>query len=88
MEIAITNENGNRTYLSKVINNRAGCSYSVFINKARINEAMELLSECGSDVSVKEVAFKVGFSSLSYFNSIFKQMIGVSPGVFKTQGQK
>lgn len=78
----------NRTYLSKVINNRAGCSYSVFINKARINEAVELLSECGSDVSVKEVAFKVGFSSLSYFNSIFKQMIGVSPGVFKTQGQK
>ncbi len=78
----------NRTYLSQVINSRAGCSYSVFINKARINESILLLSEKDTDISVKEVALRVGFSSLSYFNSMFKQMIGVSPGVFKNQGGK
>ena len=32
--------NTNRTYLSQVINSRTGSSYSVFINKARINEAV------------------------------------------------
>lgn len=80
--------NTNRTYLSQVINGKGGCSYSVFVNKFRIDEAVRLLITPGNDMSIKEVALSVGFASMPYFNSLFKQMMGVSPGVFRTQGAK
>ena len=48
-----------------------------YINKRRCELALSLLMF--SDKSLNDVAFEVGFSSLSYFSKVFKKLYGVSP---------
>lgn len=48
-----------------------------YINKKRCELALSLLMF--SDKSLNDVAFEVGFSSLSYFSKVFKKLYGVSP---------
>lgn len=54
---------------------------SQYINNFRIERAKALLST--SDLSISEVAYLVGFSSVAYFGSIFKKHSGVTPKSFK-----
>ncbi len=48
-----------------------------YINKKRCELSLSLLMF--SDKSLNDVAFEVGFSSLSYFSKVFKKLYGVSP---------
>ena len=48
-----------------------------YINKIRITHACVLLSE--GELNISEVAYKTGFSSPSYFSTVFKQVMGSSP---------
>lgn len=48
-----------------------------FINQERIKRAKEALAY--SRLSVSEVCFQVGFSSLAYFDRVFKHYVGMSP---------
>ena len=48
-----------------------------YINKRRCELALSLLMF--SDKSLNDVAFEVGFSSLSYFSKVFKKLYGVPP---------
>lgn len=80
--------NTNRSYLSQVINECSGQSYSTYINNYRIREAIELLSDVDNIDSVKSIGYVTGFNSPSYFYTIFKEKIGVSPTVFRKNAQK
>ncbi len=48
-----------------------------YINKKRCELSLSLLMF--SDKSLNDVAFEVGFSSLSYYSKVFKKLYGVSP---------
>ncbi|MBO5888602.1 MAG: PocR ligand-binding domain-containing protein [Clostridia bacterium] len=48
-----------------------------YINKKRCELSLTLLMF--SDKSLNDIAFEVGFSSLSYFSKVFKKLYGVSP---------
>lgn len=52
-------------------------STSEFIRSIRIYRAAELLKE--QDVNVSEVAYLVGFESISYFSKSFREQMGASP---------
>lgn len=78
----------NRTYLSQIINEKTGASYSSYVNEFRLCEAMEILSDSACDAPIKAVAAKVGFASLSNFYTLFKQKTGVSPAVFQKTASK
>jgi AraC-like DNA-binding protein len=56
------------------------CNVKTYINKIRINEAQRLLKE--TELNVSEIAFKVGFSSPSNFNRVFKAITGENPTEF------
>lgn len=56
------------------------CNVRTYINQIRINEARRLLKE--SDLHISEIAYKVGFSSPSNFNRVFKNLTGQSPSEF------
>jgi TolB-like protein/AraC-like DNA-binding protein len=58
-------------------------SASQFIREYRLKKAMELLQSKAATPT--EVAYKVGFSSASYFSTCFKDFYGYSPNMVKIQ---
>lgn len=57
---------------------------TVFIRNIRLSRAAELLA--GRAESVTQVAYAVGFASLSYFASVFQEQYGVLPSQYSRQG--
>lgn len=56
-------------------------TFTQYVLQLRINEAQKLLEE--TDLGISEIAFKVGFENLSYFNRSFKAILGKSPREFR-----
>ena len=71
----------NKYYLSRLINERFHMNFSHWISSLRIADAKELI-QASPDMKLEDIAFKVGFSSLSYFSKVFSQLEGVSPSVW------
>src|SRR5262245_57749766 len=63
-----------------------GASLRVLRRDTQLAFAQEVLTS--SDLSIKEVAARVGFSSTAAFDHAFKALWGVSPGHFRTFGPK
>jgi AraC-like DNA-binding protein len=55
-------------------------TFTDFVNQYRINQAKNYLLQ---DKTVSETCFAVGFESLSYFNKLFKKIVGANPSEFK-----
>jgi LacI family transcriptional regulator len=55
------------------------------ISKRRIDEATRLLR--AGDLTVAEVGFKCGFSSLHYFSTAYKKETGQTPGRVRQEGR-
>ncbi len=72
-------------YFSKLFNEQVGEGVSSYLNGVRIEKAKNLLRY--SDDQLKHVSSKVGFSTQSYFNKVFKQLVGVSPLVFRKKNR-
>jgi len=53
---------------------------SELIRNFRLKKAANLLSQ--HEDNVTQIAYKVGFTSLSYFNKCFKQLYGILPSEF------
>ncbi len=70
-----------RSQLHRKLKSLTGKSASCFIRETRLLHASELLKENNNTVS--EIAYKVGFSSASYFNKCFHDYFGHSPGAHK-----
>jgi AraC-like DNA-binding protein len=61
-----------------------GYSSNDFIRRIRLKRAADLLHKHAGNVS--EVAYRVGFNSLSYFAKCFKQLHQYSPREYARQG--
>jgi len=69
---------------SEVINQYAKQNFNDFINYYRVQEAKKLLSrEESKKFTISSIAFDVGFSSLSAFNSAFKKFENITPSAFR-----
>ncbi len=62
---------------SRYFKRMTGRNLSHFIGELRISQACKQLRE--TDLGISEVAYEVGFGSLSNFNRLFKELKGVSP---------
>ncbi len=71
----------NRSYISKIINNRCCCSFNTFVNQYRVKEAKKLLKE--SNTTIHAISEQVGFSSTNTFNRVFKSMENMPPGQYR-----
>ena len=72
MEIGLS-----RVQLHRRMKEMTGISTGEFIRNIRLKKAAELLSE--KKVNVSQVAYMVGFSSLTHFSTAFRKFYGVSP---------
>lgn len=64
-------------YFSKLFNEETEVGFNAYVNFIRIENAKRLIIY--SDQQLKEISTTVGFSSHSYFNRVFKQIVGDSP---------
>jgi AraC-like DNA-binding protein len=60
---------------------RTGKTFTQYLQQLRIAEAQKLLAE--TDLGIAEIAFRVGFENLSYFNRSFKNLCNQSPRDFR-----
>ncbi len=67
-----------RSMLHRKLVKLTGKSASEYITEERLNRANELLEN--NVATASEVAYRVGFNSPSYFNTVFKKRFGISPG--------
>jgi signal transduction histidine kinase/DNA-binding response OmpR family regulator len=72
-----------RATLSRKSKDELGISPRVFIIQTRMQHASKLLQE--GTLSVSEIAYAVGFESLSYFSKSFKKHTGKTPSEYVSQ---
>ncbi|WP_422083573.1 helix-turn-helix domain-containing protein [Ulvibacterium sp.] len=68
-----------RSQLHKKLKKSEGKSISQFIKEVRLEKSLELLNN-DDTITASEVAYEVGFSSPTYFNTCFKDFFGFPPG--------
>lgn len=73
--------NMNPDYFGKKFKNYTGVSFNDYINQLRIAHALKLLAD--ESRSVTDIAFAVGFESLSTFYRIFSEITGKTPAAYK-----
>ncbi len=73
----------NRTYLSQIINEETGQTFTQYVNRYRLNEAIRLLSDLQTDLPLKAISAEVGFSSMTTFYKMFRDNIGMSPKEYR-----
>jgi len=64
-------------YISRLLKQHTGYSFSEFTNRFRIFEAIQLLGD--DSKLIYEIADEVGYSSQHYFSRIFRRISGLSP---------
>lgn len=70
----------NKDYFSRLFKKHTGTNVTEYINFVRICKATELMD---STYTLSEIASNVGFSSLSYFNRIFKKYKHFTPSEYR-----
>ncbi len=68
-------------YFTKIFKESMGKTPIDYINTVRINRAMRYLSD--TDMSMIEIADKIGFCNANYFHKIFKQYMNSSPLAYR-----
>lgn len=68
-------------YFSKIFKDITGLAVIDYIRQVRINTAKKLL--CIDEVKISDIPCMVGFSNPSYFYSIFKKDVGLTPSAYK-----
>lgn len=73
--------NMSANYFSEKFKEATGLNFVEYVARTRIEKARNLLLNPNQRVS--EVAFDIGFQSLSQFNRTFKRIVGQSPSEFR-----
>ncbi|MCU0287009.1 MAG: helix-turn-helix domain-containing protein [Acidobacteria bacterium] len=72
----------NRSHLSRTFKNEKGFTIEEFIFKVKIIRAASLLKE-KEELTIKDVAKKMGFCRCDYFIKIFKHYFGTTPAKYR-----
>lgn len=70
-------------YFCKIFKKYTGINFTDYLSRVRIEKAKNLL--LNPNLRVSEIAFEVGFQSLTHFNRVFKKLLGLSPTEYRVQ---
>ncbi|WP_372663350.1 response regulator [Cohnella sp.] len=71
----------NPNYFSELFKREMGLNYLEFVTKARLSRAMSLLRDTPAKIS--EVANRIGYEDIKYFNKLFKKHTGLTPSQYR-----
>lgn len=60
-----------------------GCTFLEYLNGRRIDKAASLLQE--TNLPSYSIAMQCGFSSASYFTTVFRKQMGIPPARYRTR---
>jgi AraC-like DNA-binding protein len=70
-------------YFCKMFKKVTGINFTDYLSRVRIEKSKNLL--LNPNLRVSEIAFEVGFQSLTHFNRVFKKILGQSPTQYRAQ---
>jgi AraC-like DNA-binding protein/ligand-binding sensor protein len=70
-------------YFCKMFKKVTGINFTDYLSRVRIEKSKNLL--LNPNLRVSEIAFEVGFQSLTHFNRVFKRILGQSPTEYRAQ---
>ncbi|MCC3371981.1 response regulator [Cohnella sp. REN36] len=71
----------NQVYCCQLFKKNLGKTFSEYITDLRIKKACGLLKN--TELSIEEIAAKVGYVDYYYFNKVFKKQCGITPSRFR-----
>src|SRR5450756_927864 len=70
-------------YFCKMFKKIAGINFTDYVSRVRIEKSKNLL--LNPNLRVSEIAFEVGFQSLTHFNRVFKKILNESPTEYRAK---
>ena len=70
-----------KCYICQLFKSLMGCTFGEYVKRERIQRARALLASTGK--SVEEIAAACGFCSATYFATVFKGAMGMTPSAFR-----
>jgi YesN/AraC family two-component response regulator len=67
-------------HLNRCFHEETGMPIMTYLNRYRVRQAKTLLEK--GNLSISEVTLAVGFSRMNYFGRVFRQEVGISPGMY------
>jgi AraC-like DNA-binding protein len=78
-----------RGKINEILKMELGMTFTGYVNKLRLTEAARTLKN-NEHAPIADIAYSVGYGNVSYFNKLFKEEYGCTPGSFRrlaTQGK-
>lgn len=79
--ISALGQNGRK--LHHLIKDKIGVSVKNLLTRKKIIEGQKLIAF--SDMNIESIGYDLGYKDPAYFNRLFKQKVGVTPGAFRDQ---
>ena len=70
-------------YFCKMFKKVTGINFTDYVSRVRIENSKNLL--LNPNLRISEIAYEVGFQSLTHFNRVFKKIVGQSPTEYRRQ---
>lgn len=74
------------SYFSRMFRKEAGETLMLYICKKRMEKAVEYMGDASKNLT--EIAFMVGYDDYTYFNKVFRKMMGKSPREYRGMLQR
>jgi AraC-like DNA-binding protein/ligand-binding sensor protein len=68
-------------YFCKLFKKATGLTFTEYLSRVRVEKAKHLL--LNPHLRISEIAYDVGFQSLTHFNRVFRQVVGQSPSEYR-----
>lgn len=75
----------NPSYFSVLFKEKTGITFSDYVTRRRMQRAKELLVK--TDLPIRDIAQRVGYIHVKYFNKMFKEHARLSPGEYRKRNQ-
>jgi AraC-like DNA-binding protein len=70
-------------YFCKIFKKFTGINFTDYVSRTRIEQSKNLL--LNRNLRISEIAYEVGFQSLTHFNRVFRKIVGQSPTQYRAQ---
>ncbi|CAM3677299.1 response regulator transcription factor [Marinicrinis lubricantis] len=73
----------NSSYISALFKEQVQMTFSEYVARRKVQKAKELLVQ--TNLTISEIADRLGYQTSKYFTKLFKTYEGTSPGQYRTQ---